>query len=161
MVAQRVGVAGRVAIAGLEDDLVVGAGAQGGVLVAELPAGQPAHGAGGCRLQVKAALDRGAVDVMIEVDLDRGRGRDVDGVALWRVVHDLRRVAAACVEQQAEADGGPRQKSSPPPGPSLTATRPARARRSRRRPPPRRTAAGAWHTNPHWAAIRQPVLPTR
>src|SRR2546430_17516771 len=91
MVAQRVGVGGRVTVAGLEDDLVVGAGAQGGVLVAELPAVQPAHGAGGCRLQVKAALDRGAVDVVVEGDLDRGRRGDVDGVALRRAVDDLRR----------------------------------------------------------------------
>src|SRR5438034_6212823 len=130
MVAQRVGVAGRVAVAGLEDDLVVGAGAQRGVLVAELPAAQPAHGAGGCRLQVKAALDRGAVDVVVEGDLDRDRCGDVDGVALRRVVDDLRRVAAAGGEKQAEADRGRRQKASPLPGPSL----------SQWRPPPRLTS---------------------
>jgi hypothetical protein len=32
---------------------------------------------------------------MVERDPDRGGGRDLDGAALRRVVHDLRRVAAA------------------------------------------------------------------
>ena len=116
-----VGVACRVAIARLEDDLVGGAGAEGGVLVGEAAAVEPAHGAGRRGLEAQPALHRGAIDLVVEGDDDRGGGRNVDGVALGGVVDDLGRVAAASRQRQKhdhERAGGKKAlllRAHPPP----------------------------------------------
>ena len=95
VVAKRVCVAGGVAVAGLEDDLVVRVGEKGHVIVGEGPAADPRHGADRRGGQAKARGDRCLVDVVVKRDADRRRGRDIDRVALRRVVDDLRGVASA------------------------------------------------------------------
>ena len=140
MVPQGIGVACKVSIAGLEDHLVDGGCPQRGVGVRKLVSVDPLHGSGRGWSEVKTAFDGGLIDVVVERDPDRRGRRDVDGVALGRVVDDLWWVATTRRERHQKSDERGGQKEIPLLGPSLFGMRPARARRSHRRPPPRLTS---------------------
>ena len=89
------GVTGQVLVSRFQDHVVCGAGRQRRVLVRELTRTQPDQVAAGRRLQVKPALDRLLVDIVVERDPDRRGRRDIDCATDRRVVDDLRRVTSA------------------------------------------------------------------
>ncbi|HXC78231.1 MAG TPA: hypothetical protein VNU19_14405, partial [Candidatus Acidoferrum sp.] len=65
------------------------------VLIRELARAEPNQAPAGRGLEMKAALDRLLIDIVVEGDQYRRRRRDVDRTSKWRVVDDLGRVAAA------------------------------------------------------------------
>ena len=117
MVPQGVGVAGGIAVPGLEDHLINGVGAQGGVDIDELAPIAPLHGSGRQGRQMHPALDGGLVDIVVERDPDRSCCRNVDGVALRRVVDDLWRVASAGGERRDCDEARDGQQNARQPGP--------------------------------------------
>ncbi|HKC20400.1 MAG TPA: hypothetical protein VKE27_12315, partial [Candidatus Dormibacteraeota bacterium] len=118
VVAQRVGVAGGIVVAGLEDDLVRRVGAQGRVVIRELVPIDPFDLSGACGREVEAACDRSLVDVVVEGDADGRGGGDVGGVALGGVVDDLGWAAAAGGEREKDraSETGDQEKPKLPRG---------------------------------------------
>ena len=99
-------VAGQVAVPRLEHDLVCRPGGKLVVLVIELVAVLPLDAAAHGGHQVQPAFDRGAVDVVVEGDLDRRECGHVLGAAQRRVIDDLRGRATAGDGANQQGDRG-------------------------------------------------------